>query len=309
MDNPSGSVSAGGTITSYVSPGVDTADYWDLTWAGAGRLKGVIGAIAPRNIRLRLYDRGSLLDSQVGTSPTIAVDSYDFGAACTGPIVSIEPMAGSTGQCIQYFVSGVGLTEPTSCDNNPDGNDTYADIQDKPWMWLKPMDAVDSICGVVCREGANSDRDTLGISGQPFTTQGGSTAMSRSTPIPPTGIRSSLTAWTARCSSSRTISTPPFYLASVELDNTIFRPFHPTAGTIMSRSAPTRPAPTASRRTAANPVSASTPTSTSTTGTIYRANRGRSISPMPASEFSGARSTAHCRISTMAVLTWPTGSC
>jgi hypothetical protein len=216
--DPAGLVVAGGTMTSYVAPETDPADYWDLDWTGVTRLKGYVGAVSLSDVRLSLYDGTSLLAASEGKTPTVSVDPFDFGPDCFGPILKIEPLAGSPGQCVQYFVSGVSLSQPTTCDTDPDSNDSYAEIQDKPWLWLSAIDTFDSICGVVCRQGANEDWDVIGIADQPYADQGvlyGFISLDSSSDD---GHQIRLISMDGAMDLESSNITAPFYKASIELD-------------------------------------------------------------------------------------------
>jgi hypothetical protein len=216
--DPAGLVVVGGTITSYVAPDTDPADYWDLDWSGVTRLKGYVGAVSMNNIRLSLYDGASMLASSEGTTPSVDVNQFDFGPGCFGPILKIEPLGGTPGQCIQYFASGVSLSETTQCEVDPDNNDSYAEIQDKPWLWLSAIDTTDSICGVVCRDGADADWDVIGIADQPYPEQGvlyGFISLDSSSDD---GHQIRLISMDGAMDLESDNVTAPFYTASIELD-------------------------------------------------------------------------------------------
>jgi hypothetical protein len=217
QSDPSGSVVLGGTISSYVSPDTDLGDYWDLDWPGTGRLKGDVGAVAAQNIRLSIVDGTSVLASSEGQTPSINVNQFDFGAGCNGPILRVEPVGGSSGECVQYFVSGAGLSESSTCENDPDGNDTLAEIASKPWLWLDPFSSLDSICGVVCRQGGIVDSDVLGIAGQPFATQGVIYGYITLASDSPDGHEIKLVSMDGAMELKSDNLTPPFYQASVDL--------------------------------------------------------------------------------------------
>lgn len=216
--HPTGSFELGSVATSMVVLGTDTSDYWDLDWQGNARLKGDIGVKAAQNVRIGLYQDNFLLTSSEGSNPSINVNAFDLGAGCAGPIVKIEPLGGSIDQCVQYFLSGLSLTEPATCDNNPDDNETFASIASKPWMWLSPNGGPDSVCGVVCREGSNVDNDTIGLNGPVFETQGSLFGYVSIFTNSPDGHQIEFLSMDDAMKLTSSSLTPPFYQASIELD-------------------------------------------------------------------------------------------
>ncbi|MFH1676610.1 MAG: hypothetical protein ABIC40_06250 [bacterium] len=214
---PSGTVMPNGSITSYLSPGNDTEDYWEVDWDGIGRLKGIVGAVCDKNIRLELWSHGHMFGSSEGKTPSLSVNNYDFGPDCFGPILKLIPIGGSTGDCVQYFVSGALLTETQTCESDPDSNDTYEEIQDKPWMWFSPMGTSDEICGVVCNDGGIKDIDVMGISSQPFDTQGILYGFIMVNSPTPDGHKLSLISVDGQMVISSDNLTPPLNMALIDL--------------------------------------------------------------------------------------------
>ena len=142
---------------------------------------------------------------------------YDFGPACIGPILKINPIGGDPGQCVRYLITGAGLSETGSCSSDPDENDTLAEIQDKDWLWLSTLDTRDEICGVVCREDVNEDVDCLGISGQPFDVQGVLYGSALIVPSSADGHQLKLVSMNGLMEIASSSLDPPHYLAMIEL--------------------------------------------------------------------------------------------
>jgi hypothetical protein len=216
-NDPSGDVVPEGTMTGLLNPSTDSTDYWELDWEGEGRIEGDIGVVSEEEVRLRLYSKGALLEEDQGLTPSVPVDAYDFGPGCFGPIIRLDSVGGSPGQCIQYYITGAGLNEFSSCVAGLDMNDTLDNILDKPWMWVDPLDTFDELCGVVCRSGSDEDVDCVGILGQPFATQGVLYGFFSIRSTTPEGHQVSLVSMNGDMKIGADNLQPPFYSAVLEL--------------------------------------------------------------------------------------------